>query len=141
MLARLSPGFSLRVIERLPDHLLFDALHEVHPLAQQWAVNEGYQEGSVGWIMEPVSGVFTASTSAATVIETLRDAPERDSITYIYATDQEGRLLGAVTMRDLLFCPLDVTLDEIMLIRPFRLVASADRAVCAEAALSGIPGM
>ncbi|MFT5392888.1 MAG: magnesium transporter, partial [Gammaproteobacteria bacterium] len=134
VLARLPPAFSMRVIDRLPEHLLFDTLHEVHPLAEQWAINEGYEEGSVGRIMEPASGVFSASSSAATAIEALRDAPERDSITYIYATDPEGHLLGVVTMRDLLFCALDVTLEEIMLIRPFRLAASADRSVALEAA-------
>src|SRR3954470_24180990 len=82
-----------------------------------------YEDDSVGAMMEPVIGTLAPQTTVGETIERLRDMVKSAFITYIYVVDAERRLLGIVTMRDLLFAEHEKTLAEVMLRDVFALQA------------------
>jgi magnesium transporter len=93
-------------------------------VAQQWQRNAMYDHDAIGRMMEPVIGAFTPEWSVGETIEALRERVKSTLITYIWVVDAEMRLLGIVTMRDLLFNHHDRTLAQVMLTDPFVLQAS-----------------
>ena len=90
-------------------------------ISRQWLRNQSYQQGEVGRLMEPAYGVFSPATTVGSAIEALRALIKSAFITYGYVSDPEGKLLGIVTMRDLLFADNTKTLGEIMLADVFAL--------------------
>lgn len=74
---------------------------------------------TVGQLMQPPVGVFPPETTVRVAIESLRTLVKKHFITYVFVTDSTGRLLGVVTMRDLLFRDPAATLGDIMLKQPF----------------------
>ncbi len=124
-LARLSPGFAQDVLDVLPDdareRTLAAAPAEV---ARQWQRNAPYDKDAVGRMMEPVLAAFPPQQSVGETIDTLSEMVKNALITYVYVVDTENRLLGVVTMRDLLFNEKEKTLDQVMLRDVFALRAS-----------------
>ena len=93
---------------------------------RQWASHEEYPSGSVGRLMEAPIGVFSPENTVAETIEALRPLVEMAFITYGFVTDPDGRLVGVITMRDLLFSAPEKLLSEIMLTNPFTLRADSE---------------
>lgn len=124
-LMHLSPGFAQDVLGALPTGARERAISAA-PLdvASQWQRNAMYDPGTVGRMMEPVAAAFPPESQVGEIIEELRELVSRALITYVYVVDEEGHLLGIVTMRDLLFSTPDHTLDEIMLRGAFALHAA-----------------
>ena len=124
-LLRLSPGFAQDVLDALPDAARERALAAAPPdIARQWQRNAQYSKDAVGRMMEPVLGAFPPRQAVGDTIETLREMVKSSLITYIYVIDADARLLGVVTMRDLLFSDHDKKLEDIMLRDVFALHAS-----------------
>jgi magnesium transporter len=65
--------------------------------------------------MEPVLAVFNPKLSVVETIDELHHLIKTAFITYCYVTDNAGKLLGIVTMRDLLFADKSQRLEEVML--------------------------
>lgn len=82
---------------------------------QQWEINKIYEKGTIGRLMEPALAVFRPEMTVGEAIEVLRALVRTALITYGYVTDTNGKLLGLITMRDLLFADRAGRLDEIML--------------------------
>ena len=121
VLLELNPALTQDILEALP-HGLVDSVMEVLPpeTARQWKRNRRYQLGSVGRLMEPALAVFRPEQTVRETVEALRSLIKAAFITYCYVTDAGGRLVGVVTMRDLLFADDDgVALDSIMLRETF----------------------
>jgi len=76
--------------------------------------------------MEPVVAAFPPDMKVGETIEKLRELVTRALITYVYVVDAETRLLGIVTMRDLLFSGRDRTLEQVMLRGAFALRAAME---------------
>ena len=115
VLLGLSPGFAQDVLTALPDDARERALAAApEPVARQWERNAFYDPGTVGQMMEPVVGAFSMDALVSEVIEDLRETVKTVRITYIWAIDHEDRLVGVVTMRDLLFNPGDRRLADLM---------------------------
>src|SRR5262245_33802133 len=74
-------------------------------------------------MMEPVIGAYAPDQTVGETIESLRELVKMAFITYIYVVDRSERLLGIVTMRDLLFSERDRKLSDVMLRDPFALRA------------------
>lgn len=74
-----------------------------------------YPEGSVGRLMEPPVAVFHPAMTVGETIAQLRTLIKSAFITYGYVTDERGKLVGLVTMRDLLFAEHHQQLGELML--------------------------
>ncbi len=103
-LMQLTPAFAQDVLAALPDalrELAFSAAPE--PVARQWQRNALYGHDAIGRLMEPVVGAFTPEWTVGETVAALRERVKSMLITYVWVLDGESRLLGVVTMRDLLF--------------------------------------
>jgi magnesium transporter len=124
-LLRLSPGFAQDVLDALPDEARERALGAAPAeMSRQWQRNAQYGNDAIGRMMEPVLAAFPQQEAVGATVETLREMVKSALITYIYVVDAEERLLGVVTMRDLLFSENGKTLGDIMLRDVFALQAA-----------------
>jgi magnesium transporter len=123
-LLKLSPGFAQDVLALLPADTRERALAAA-PLetARQWQRNALYEEGTIGRMMEPVYAAFPPDARVGQAIEALHELVKLAFITYIYVVDEDERLLGIVTMRDLLFNEHAAALRDVMLTDVFALRA------------------
>lgn len=124
VLARLAPGFAQEILAELPPETRERALAAAPgEYARQWQRNALYAEGTIGRMMEPVYAEFPPQASVGQAIDALRELVKHAFITYIYIVDDDERLLGIVTMRDLLFNDNDRPLRDVMLSDVFALHA------------------
>ena len=124
-LAHLSPGFAQDVLAELPTDARERAISAAPPdLSRQWQRNALYDRNAVGRMMEPVVAAFPPDTKVSDTIDELRELVTRALITYVYVVDDEHRLLGIVTMRDLLFSGRERKLSDVMLRGAFALHAA-----------------
>jgi magnesium transporter len=124
-LVRLAPGFTQEVLAALPPAARERAIAAAPPdVSRQWQRNALYELDAIGRMMDPAVAVFRPERRVDDTIETLREMLKTSFITYIYVTDPNEKLLGIVTMRDLLFSERHQTLGEVMLKDVFALQAS-----------------
>ncbi|HXZ95965.1 MAG TPA: magnesium transporter [Burkholderiales bacterium] len=120
LLVELNPGTVQQLLGEFSRKELDQILGAAPPeVARQWVRNQSYPEGSIGRLMEPAFAVFNPKLTVAQTIDELRHLIKTAFITYGYVTDDAGRLLGIVTMRDLLFADKSQRLEEIMLAEVF----------------------
>jgi magnesium transporter len=74
-----------------------------------------YLEGSIGDLMEPPLAVFLPQQTIGEAIESLRELVKQAFITYAWVLEADGKLVGVVTMRDLLFGDRSQKLGDVML--------------------------
>lgn len=124
VLTRLSPGFAQDILAALPAETRERALAAAPgEYARQWQRNALYAEGTIGRMMDPVYAEFPPQATVGQAIDTLREIVKQAFITYIYIVDDDERLLGIVTMRDLLFNDNARPLRDVMLTDVFALHA------------------
>lgn len=80
-----------------------------------------YPEHSIGRLMETPIAVFPPHLTVGEATERVRELSTQRLFTYCYIVDTRERLLGVVTMRDLLLHPSDAQLQSFMLRQPFSL--------------------
>lgn len=115
-LAELNPSFTQDILSALPEERRQAIIAAATPeLARQWERNRAFESGSIGHFMEPTYAVFRPEMTVGEAIEKLRTLVKTVFITYGYVTDTDNKLLGLVTMRDLLFAEREVRLADIML--------------------------
>jgi len=88
---------------------------------ETWRVNISYSPGTIGSMMDTPIGVFRPETTIAEAVEKLRDLVRKAFITYLFVTDENNKLLGVVTMRELLLGEREQKLADIMIKNPFAL--------------------
>jgi magnesium transporter len=88
-------------------------------VAEQWKRNTRYPKGTIGQMMEPPLAVFRPDMSVGEAIEELRPLVRTAFVTYAYVVDGDGKLVGLLSMRDLLFGDRDARLMDVMLQQPF----------------------
>ena len=86
----------------------------------QWLRNEKYPEDTVGRLMEPPKAVFNPEMTIAATVDEVRELVKRTFVTYGFVVDA-GKLVGIVTMRDLLLSDRSAKLRDVMLRDPFYL--------------------
>jgi len=96
------------------------------PQRAQWIRNHECPSGSVGRLMECTHAVFAPDDTASDVIERLRELVRKVLITYGYVVDSDGRLIGALIFRELLFAPSDQLVRQVMVPNPYALDATSD---------------
>ena len=62
-----------------------------------------YFEGTIGELMEAPLAVFVPEQTVGEAIESIRELVKTQFITYAWVLEADGKLVGVVTMRDLLF--------------------------------------
>jgi magnesium transporter len=142
----LPPAEAAAVVERAPPVQVVEALLQLNPaivqkilaemdeaprgfitasapaeVAAQWKRNTVYTEGTIGQLMEPPLAVFRPDMTVGEAIEMLRPLVRLALMTYAYVVDDEMRLVGLVTMRDLLFNDHATRLADVMMKEPFAL--------------------
>jgi magnesium transporter len=123
-LVRLSPGFGQDVLAALPDEARERVFAAAPPdVTRQWQRNALYDEDAIGRMMEPVIGAFHPNRTVGETIEALREMVKSSFITYVWVVEENERLSGIVTMRDLLFTDREARLADVMLKNPFALHA------------------
>ena len=84
-------------------------------LVKLWEIGKQYPADSIGRLMEPPIAVFQPGQTVGEVTEELRELVKKAFITYGWVVDPAGKLIGVITMRDLLFSDKAQQLDQIML--------------------------
>lgn len=122
VLLELNPAFAQDILAELPGGLVDAVLHAVAPeVGLQWQRNRTYAADTIGRLMEPAYAVFHPGMTVAQTIERLRALIKIAFITYGYVIDENGKLTGLITMRDLLFAADDERLENLMLRNVFTL--------------------
>ncbi len=115
-LAELNPSFTQDILRVLPDATRLAIFDNATPqLAHQWELNRSFEPGTIGHFMEPTYAIFSPDMSVDAAIEKLRALVKFALITYGYIIDADFRLLGLVTMRDLLLAGREAKIGDIML--------------------------
>jgi magnesium transporter len=116
VLMALNPGFAQDILSELAAGFRHEVFSAAPPeITRQWERNQAYPQGTIGRMMDPAYAVFRPETTVSEAIEQLRALVRTRFITYGYVTDTGGKLVGIVTMRDLLFADSATRLDAIML--------------------------
>jgi len=145
-LARMGTKEAASVVDGLSDRLAVDVLQRVNPaiaadilghldeirrkqifantpiaLTQQWTLNRTFDEDSIGRLMEAPTAVFRPTDTVGAASEQVKELVKKIFVTYCFVCDADGKLVGIVTMRDLLVSDDSATLADIMLKNPFHL--------------------
>jgi Mg2+ transporter MgtE len=79
----------------------------------------GYPEDSAGGIMTTEFVAVPANLTAAQTIDRLRELePDAETIYYVYVTDENGRLVGVLSLRDLIVAQPDTLISGVMIPEP-----------------------
>jgi magnesium transporter len=135
-LERMHPELAVDVLRRMNPALVGDIIPEMadeqrkwlvatgpQSLTRQWSLNMIYPDESVGRLMEPPTAVFRPQQAVGEVVGRVRELVKKIFITYLFIVDDNGRLLGIVTMRDLLVSDPATPLEDVMLRNAFALRA------------------
>jgi magnesium transporter len=95
------------------------AVTEPTPLRDGQKPDEMATPETAGDLMAPAIGVFRPGITVAETVAQLREMTRAALVTYGYVTDDAGRLLGVVVMRDLLLAQPQDRLEDLMLRKPF----------------------
>ena len=122
-LSELGPGHAIDILEKFPAErrARIAAATATASEGEQWLKDWHYPEGSVGRLMEVTPAQFRPDTPVRDVVEAMREVIKRQLITYVFATQADGTLVGVVTFRELLYARPQQLLAEVMVRDPFYL--------------------
>jgi magnesium transporter len=122
VLQAVSPGVAGDIIAEM-DAEDRHQLYQTGPqhVTRQWSLNQTYPPDCIGFLMEPPYGVFKPTDTIHDVILAIRNLVKTQLVTYCFVVDGAHKLLGIVTMRDLLVSEESAPLESVMLRNPFTL--------------------
>jgi magnesium transporter len=136
-LERQTDALMIEVLQRLNPAMVGDIIPELdderrahlfakgpQALTRQWTLNQSFPEDSIGRLMEPPTAVFKPQQTVAEVTERVRTLVRKIFVTYCYVVDDAGKLVGVVTMRDLLVSEDNAPISSVMLRDIFALKAN-----------------
>jgi magnesium transporter len=92
-----------------------------------------YPEDTAGGIMTTEFVAVPATLTAADTIDRLRELePDAETIYYVYVVDDDGRLVGVLSLRDLIVAPPATPIAEVMITEPVAVGVMADEDEVAE---------
>jgi len=107
-------------------HMEQDEVDEVQELLS-------YPEESAGGLMTTEYIALEEHLTAAEAIDRLRELePDAETIYYIYVTDEEDRLRGVLSLRDLIVAKPDTEIRSVMIREPVTVAVLADQDEVAE---------
>ena len=129
MAARLSTRALAELVTEMPSDERADLVKQLdegvrHALFKLLAREEredlrrlaSYQEGSAGAIMTSEYASIPSGTRVAAALDMLRDtAPDKETIYQVYVVDEHHRLLGTVSLKELILALPQQLIDELML--------------------------
>lgn len=128
LLRRLDPGRAGRIVREMADDDLADLLGEVRPdeaenllelmpEAEAADVQEllEYPEDTAGGLMTFEYVALRQDLTAEEAIESLRrQAPDAETAYYVYVVDPDNRLVGVLSLRDLIIAPPSTPISAVM---------------------------
>jgi len=129
ILEEMSPDDAADLVADLSD----EARDEILALMEREEAAEvrellGYPEDTAGGIMTTEFVSVPATLTAAQTIDRLRELePDAETIYYVYVTDDDGRLVGVLSLRDLIVAKPDVSISEVMIKEPVAVGVLADQ--------------
>lgn len=125
VLGRMLAPHALRILEEFRERRREAILSQVpESRRRQWEINASYPTQTVGHLMALPVGVFPPQTVIRDAVEKLREAVKAAFISYVHVCDAQNRLIGVVVMREMLLADPAQTLADIMIPKPFALLAS-----------------
>jgi magnesium transporter len=120
LLAKLHIGHAVEILEEFePQRRQRIAAATPFGQGQLWLQGHTYPEGTVGRLMERPPAVFAPGTTVGETVDTLREIVKQRMVIYVFVTESDGRLIGVVAFRELVFADPQQTLADIMLRDPF----------------------
>lgn len=120
VLRELNPAVAGDILAELDPSRRAKVLSVANPSdARQWMTNDRYDEDSIGRMMEPPAAVFSPDLTVGEATERIRELAKSRFVTYAFVEDDAGKLVGLITMRDLLLAAKTQRMGEIMLSNPF----------------------
>jgi magnesium transporter len=116
MVENMEPDDRVDLLKAVDD----DVREAIMPLIAQAERNEirkllRYEEGTAGAVMTTEYAMLPQDITVAVALEKLRlQAPNKETIYYIYITDAERHLLGIISLRDLIMSKPRAQLQSIM---------------------------
>ena len=134
------------ILEELPADEAADIVAELEPGARNILLGKmagekaedirellAYPPDSAGGLMNPEVATLPAALSAGEAIEALRRLHEHlEHLSYVYVVDFEGRLVGVVSFRELVFARPGTALEEVMVAGPVAVRPETDRVEVAD---------
>lgn len=116
ILRRLAVDDAVFLVDSLPSDLRERVLELVDLRRDLEDVQEHltYDEGTAGRLMDSELFALPQTTTVAEAIAAIQSQEEVEMIFYLYVVDEEGRLVGVTSLRQLLLSPPKRTLGEIM---------------------------
>ncbi|NET89886.1 MAG: magnesium transporter [Kamptonema sp. SIO1D9] len=113
---KMSPDDRARLFDELPAKIVRRLLAQLSPGERQaTALLLGYEEDTAGRIMTPEYVSLKESLTVGQTLERLRSlAQTSEIIYYLYVTDNQRRLTGIVSLRDLVVSEPEKSLGEII---------------------------
>jgi magnesium transporter len=133
LLEEMDPDDAADVVERLPQRDADEILLRLRP-SQAAEIRElaVFPPDTAGGIMTPAFVAVTRDATAHEAIAAIRRlVDEAETVSYIYVTDEERRLLGVLSLYRLLLSPAQTPVVELMAPSTVRVRASADQEVAA----------
>jgi magnesium transporter len=119
-LSDLGPGHAIDILHKFsPERRAQIAAATKSGEGEQWLKDWHFPESSVGRLMEAAPATFPPQTPVTEVVEAMRERVKLQLITYIFATEADGKLVGVVTFRELLYALPGQTLADVMVRNPF----------------------
>lgn len=114
IVAELEPDDAADVLSALPVKVADQVLEQLDD-AKSDKIEEllTYDESTAGGIMTPDVIAVPGSATVGDAIERVREASENEDVHGIYLIDDASRLVGTVSLRDLVTNPLDTPLSEL----------------------------
>ncbi len=116
ILERMAPDNAADLLEELTDQKQKALLEEMSIKASQvLSTLLAYPEDTAGTIMSPeVISLSKDMTAEEAIGELRRKAEKAETIYYVYVTDQDKRLLGVLSLRNLTLAPPNRKLEDIL---------------------------
>jgi magnesium transporter len=119
ILSRMEPDDAVDVLEELPRDVVEEILGHLQTLDREKAeiLRQlfAYPPDTAGGLMSPEHVALPADITVHEAIERLRRvAAEAETIYYVYVVNEAGRLLGVLSLRDLVFAKPSTRVREIM---------------------------
>lgn len=153
LLAEMNPGYQINILLQISDEVLSRIINEMpsddrvdmirnipeerkQKLLQMLAKAErldivkleSYQEGTAGSIMTSEYAALPKDITAGEAIDRLRiEAPEKETIYYAYVIDEQRRLLGTVSLRELILARPEAKIEELMHPDPVKTTVQEDQ--------------
>lgn len=116
LVSEMPPDDRVDLLKRIPEHRR-EALLPAIAQAEREDIRKlsAYPEGTAGSVMTSDYATLSPRLSAAEAIAFLRQAaPDKETIYYAYAVDDQRRLIGFISLKDLILAKPEARLEDMM---------------------------